>query len=183
MRPMLLILPLLLSACAPATMAPASVEPGVTVVADLTVRDEADRRVLATVTPWAATHIVNAVVTLHPETGDTVLAQTDFSQADIVADRQVKFGNLKHNTKYRIVVTAFAADGDDLDTDPDPIHDTDVATCTTAFETTTDDVVTLTDGIQLKLRNKVFSGSTTNTLEITGGGLTDTGTETVTLTP
>jgi hypothetical protein len=179
MRHLIFVLPLLLSACASGVPAvPASVTPGVTMTAELAIANAADRRVQAVVAPWASTDIVSATVALYTELGTEALASQPYTQTDIAGNKQVVFGGLRHNTKYRIVTTAFAADGDDAGTDPDPIHDTDVSTCTTPFETTTDNVLTITGGIKLKLVNKTFSGSTTNGLVITGGGLTSSGPET-----
>jgi hypothetical protein len=181
MRPLIFALPLLLSACVSAVPAvPTSGAPGVTMTAELAIANAADRRVQAVVTPWASTDIVSATVALYTETGTTALASQAYTQTDIAGNKQVVFGGLRHNTKYRIVTTAFAADGADGDTDLDAIHDTDVSTCTTPFETATDDVLTISGGIKLKLVNKTFSGSTTNGLVITGGGLTSSGPETAT---
>jgi hypothetical protein len=182
MRPLIITLPLLLSACAPTLTTPMAgpgTAAGVTVVADLALRDAAGRAILETVTPWASGDIVSAIATLHPETGTEVLATVTFTQADIQANKKAQFANLKMATKYRIVTTAFAADSlADADTAPDPIEDPDVTTCTTAFETTNESVFTITGGINLKLRNKTFSGSTGNGLNIVGGGLAHDGFET-----
>lgn len=182
MRQLIITLPLLLSACAPTLTAPPAgpeAGAGVTVVANLALRDATNRTLLETVTPWTSGDIVSAVATLHPETGTEVLATVAFTQADIQANKKAQFANLKMTTKYRIVTTAFVADGPaDADTDPDPIHDTNVATCTTSFETTNESVFTITGGIQLKLRNKTFSGSTGNGLNIVGGGVVHDGFET-----
>jgi hypothetical protein len=177
MKYLLVSLPLLLAACA-APGAPSLSQPAapVTVSAQLAVSNSAGRQVLATVTPWTATDIHQAVVSLYTDTGTEAITSQTLAQGEL--GKTLTFTNLRHDTAYRLVTTAFAADGDDADTDPDPIHDPDVTTCTTRFTTTTDTLLTLTDGIQLELRDKVFSGATSgNTVTVTPGTLTHTGAE------
>ena len=174
----ILIASLLLAGCAAPAQLP--VESTVSVAANLAVAGAAERQVLAEMVPWAKTDIDHAVVALYTDVGIAPLASQTIAQADL--DMIVTFKGLRQTTPYRIVVTAFAPDGPDADTDPDPIHDTDVATCNTAFTTTLDPTLTLTSGIKLKLRDKVFSGATAgNALTVTNGQLSHSGSASITV--
>jgi hypothetical protein len=180
MKRLMLTLPLLLTACGapPAPQLPAG--PGVTVTADLTVSAPDGRRVLEVMAPWKSTDIHHAVVTLYPEAADaaSLTAQT-LNQADLAAKKKVVFSNLQHQTPYRIVVTAYATEGD-----ADPIHDEDAAKSTVGFNVQTETAYTLPEGIKLTLRDKPFSGATNASgITVTDGGFGHTGVEGVSSSP
>lgn len=144
-------------------------ESSVTAFARLDVRDTADRQVLATlgVLPWTKTDIDHVKVFLYED--GTLKATLTVRQADLT--NTLTFTNLRRYATYKIEVKAWA---DALETSPIDNFDADAASCTTSFTTTNLDTVSV-GSLKLRLRNKIFSGTTTGSaIEVTDGTVEDT---------
>lgn len=155
-----LIAPLLLAAtlagCAQPFAPVATLEDRVTAIATLDVR-EAARHVLTTtgLEPWVEADIDHVELALYKGTESRPVATLTVGRDELAQNKTVKFTQLRMNSRYTISARAWS---DAAETSPIDNADHDAASCTTPFDTTTVETVTV-DAVKLKLRNKVFSGN------------------------
>jgi hypothetical protein len=174
MRPIHLLMPfvLVLAGCA-TPMAP--VPDDAVITAQVAVADQDGRRVLADLEGWKATdiHHVNLTLTLEGETA--AIATKVVPQASLASP--ITFGNLKRGRSYQVVATAYQAEAESESTRLD-----DPTGSVTTFPTgTTNTPVAIDGGVKLKLRVRVFAGSSTGAVTVTTGGRDNT-TDPVTVT-
>lgn len=194
-----LLLAATLSACAQpgpqAAGVPALTEASVTAIANLAIHDSADRRVLQVldpldwmypitttipttttttttstapgVTPWTADDIDHVKLALYK--GATSVATLTVGKADLA--KSVRFTHLIRNTGYTVEARAWSDAAETHAIDNAEVAPT---TCKTTFTTATADSITIGD-LQLRLKDKTFSGSTTgSSLVVTDGEVVDT---------
>lgn len=160
--PLLLALPLALAACG-VTVAPA--DPGVTATGQLAIHAGGLRKLQAAITPWTRASIDHVVLALSAGT----TAQGSLPIAASALGSNVTFANLRRNTTYTVVATAFASADASMPIDNAAV---DASSCTTTFATTNDTAVAI-GPIKLKLLDRVYSGSGSANLAVTDGTVSD----------
>lgn len=185
--PSLLLTGLVLAGCqavpvapAPASVAPAPAERPATGVARVTpsFRDGAVRRLLTAYTAYTQASINHMQVKLFTVTAgptETQVGSTvDVAAADLT--KTITFGNLAHNTDYRIRAYAYLTAGTTT-----PISDD--ATSYVDVSVATDDAPAL-GNLVVSLIDQTFSGSTTSDgLTVNNGAIVHSGNETITVNP
>lgn len=153
-----------------------TLEPGVTVTAQLALRQEDGRRLLQAVEPWRQADVALATVILYKVgTSDVEVARKDLTNAELGGT--LTFSNLRQSSDYKILTEAYTATGEQIDN-----FAFVPASCTTTFSVGTASPVTI-GSVALQLRNKGFSGASSgNGLSIVDGGLDEpAGPEAITL--
>jgi hypothetical protein len=150
----------------------ASQTTGVTAHAQLDITGSAGRQVLQvpqapSLKPWRKTDIHH--VTLDLYRGQTLVGSQDISQADLA--RTVQFSNLVRNTTYQVVARAYSSPGTLEAIDNGAL---DAASCTTTF-TTQESPEVFVGSLHLRLRDKIFSGTSNGVgIQVTDGLIQDT---------
>ena len=147
----------------------------VTATMQLSVQDASGRHLLALagVEPWKKADIDHVTLSLYK--AGTLVTTTTVAQASLSGT--VTFANLHMNADYKVVAQAWSSANERIDA-----GETDPASCTTSFSTTNAEQVYV-GAIALKLKTKVFSGTTSgSTIQVTDGAVESThATETVTV--
>lgn len=150
---------------APAPMAQTADQGTVTAHALIAIADEDGRRLLATgVTPWKKADIDHVNVALYQVGSASPLISQNVSQADLAGT--ITFTSLRQNTDYKVEVKAWADSAETVRIDN---LAADAASCTTLFSTTNLAVQPI-GVLNLRLVNKVFSGTTSGSaIQVTDG--------------
>ena len=142
-------------------------------------RDGAVRRLMAQLTPYTQAsidHMVVRLIIVAAGPTETEVESVDVSAANLA--KTITFGNLKHNTTYRIRAHAYKAPGtaaaDLISDDAESFVDMPVLT---------DDEPAL-GNLEVTLIDQTFAGEATSpALTVTDGAIVHSGSETVVLNP
>ena len=128
----------------------------------------APRRVQAVVEAWKKADIHHAELTLYRLPAKTKLSSLTLAQADL--DKTVKFNDLSILSDYMVEARAWADASGEVAVDN---LELDATSCTTVFETGTDDTLDI-GTLKLRLKDKLFAGKASGALGVTDGEVLDT---------